>query len=178
MENLINTMSNKAVRESLLLKPQKFLFTLIETKLTAFFKINPKQCLENCGQETSTCSKLENSLVLLERTGFMTESSINAFLFKLLPLSPTWVRGFLLNDEGFKIWTEDRDITQVKSAALNLKSLELGADLLQAVDDILDHDVLQGQEGQPGPVTEHPRVQRSRVVTPEEHCLEVGAAIG
>ena len=99
----------------------------------------------------------------------MTESSIiNAFLFKLLPLtlSPTWVRGFLLNDEGFKIWTEDRDITQVKSAALNLKSLELGADLLQAVDDVLDHDVLKGQEGEPGPVTEHPGVQRSRIVAP------------
>ena len=56
------------------------MFTLIETKLTAFFKMNPKQCFENWGQETSTCSRPENSLVLLERTGFMTKSSNNAFV--------------------------------------------------------------------------------------------------
>lgn len=90
----------------------------------------------------------------------------------------TWVRGFLLNDEGFKIWTEDRDITQVESAALDLEALELRADLLEAVDDVLDHDVLQGEEGQPGPVPEHAGIQRSRVVAPEEHCLEVGTAVG
>ena len=44
---------------------------------------------------------------------------------EIVDISPTWVRGFLLNDEGFKIWTEDRNITQVKPAALNLESLEL-----------------------------------------------------
>ena len=43
--------------------------------------MNPKQCFENWGQETSTCSRPENSLVLLERTGFMTKSSNNAFVW-------------------------------------------------------------------------------------------------
>ena len=97
---------------------------------------------------------------------------------KLLILSPTWVRGFLLNDEGFKIWTEDCDITQVKSAALNLKSFELWADLLEAVDDVLDHDVLQGEEGELRPVAEHTRIQGPRVVAPQEHRLKVGTAVG
>lgn len=83
-----------------------------------------------------------------------------------------------MNDEGFKIWTEDRDITQVKSAALNLETLELRADLLETVDDVLDHDVLQGEEGEPRPVAEHAGVERARVVTAEKHCLEVGTAVG
>ena len=83
-----------------------------------------------------------------------------------------------MNDEGFKIWTEDRDITQVKSAALDLEALELRADLLETVDDVLDHDVLQGEEGEPGPMTEHTGVEGARVVTPEKHCLEVGTAVG
>ena len=53
--------------------------TLIETKLTAFFKMNPKQCLENWGHETSTCSRWANNRVLLERTGFITKIELDIF---------------------------------------------------------------------------------------------------
>ena len=53
--------------------------TLIETKLMAFFKMNPKQCLENWGHETSTCSRWANNRVLLERTGFMTKIELDIF---------------------------------------------------------------------------------------------------
>ena len=52
------------------------------------------------------------------------------------------------------------------------------ADLLETVDDVLDHDVLQGEEGEAGPVAGHAGGQRPRVVTPEKHRLEVGAAVG
>ena len=47
--------------------------TFMETRLTEFFKMKPKQCFENWGQETSTCSSWANNLVLLDLTGFITE---------------------------------------------------------------------------------------------------------
>ena len=55
-------------------------FTLIETRLIAFFRIKPKHCLENWGQETSTCSSCENSLDFMLRTWLITE--IKMFIIK------------------------------------------------------------------------------------------------
>ena len=61
---------------------------------------------------------------------------------------------------------------------MDLEALELGADLLQAVDDILNHDVLQGEETEPRPVSEDPGVEVARVVTAEKHRLQVGTTVG
>ena len=60
---------------------------------------------------------------------------------------------------------------------MDLEALELGADLLQAVDDILNHDVLQGEETEPRPVSEDPRVEVARVVTAEKHRLQIRTAV-
>ena len=46
------------------------------------------------------------------------------------------------------------------------------------MDDVLDHDVLQGEEAEPWPVSEDPGVKVARVVTPEKHRLQVGTTVG
>ena len=61
---------------------------------------------------------------------------------------------------------------------MDLESSELGADLLQAEDDVLDHDVLQGEEAEPRPVSEDPGVEVARIVTAEKHGLQVGTTVG
>ena len=61
---------------------------------------------------------------------------------------------------------------------MDLESPELGAHLLQAVDDIFYHDVLQGEEAEPRPVSEDPGVEVARIVTAEKHRLQVGTTVG
>ena len=154
-------------------------FTLIETRLTAFFRINPKHCLENWGQETSTCSSCENSLDFMLRTWLTTKIKMLIIKGK----GSDWIRltgvgSFLLNDQRLEARTQRGDVTQVKTITLDLESPELSADLLQAVDDILHHDVLQGEEAEPWPVSEDPGVEVSRIVTAEKHCLQVRTTVG
>ena len=45
------------------------------------------------------------------------------------------------------------------------------------MDNVLDHDVLEGEEGEFGPVPEHAGVEAARVVAAEEHRLQVRAAV-
>ena len=45
------------------------------------------------------------------------------------------------------------------------------------MDNVLDHDVLEGEEGELGPVPEHAGVEAARVVAAEEHRLQVRAAV-
>ena len=44
--------------------------------------------------------------------------------------------------------------------------------------DVLDHDVLQGEEGEVWPVSEDAGVEAAGIVATQEHCLEVGTAVG
>ena len=89
----------------------------------------------------------------------------------------TGVGSFLLNDQRLEAGTERGYVTQIKTIALDLQSSKLGADLLQAVDDVLHHDVLQGEEAQPGPVSEHSGVEAPRIVATEKHGLQVRTAV-
>ena len=90
----------------------------------------------------------------------------------------TGVGSFLLNDQRLEARTQRGDVTQVKTITLDLESPELSADLLQAVDDILHHDVLQGEEAEPRPVSEDPGVEIAGIVTAEKHRLQVGTTVG
>lgn len=70
------------------------------------------------------------------------------------------------------------DVREVESTALDLEAPQLAADLLQAVHDVLHHDVLEGEEGEAGPVAEDAAVEAPGVVGAEEHGLQVRAAVG
>ena len=74
--------------------------------------------------------------------------------------------------------TKNGDVTEIEAIALDLETAQLAAHLLQAVDDVLHHDVLQGEEGEARPVAEHARVEAAGVVAAEEHRLQVRAAVG
>ena len=99
-------------------------------------------------------------------------------VLRILVFRFTWIRSFFLNNEGFEIWTKYSNITEVKTTALNLESPELRANLLEAVDNVLHHDVLQGQEGKSWPVSEHSRIETAGIVTAQEHRLQVGTTVG
>ena len=90
----------------------------------------------------------------------------------------TWIWSLFLYDEGFQIWTKYSNITEVKTTALNLESSQLGSDLLEAVDDVLHHDILQGEEGKSWPVPEHSRIETSGIVAAKEHCFQIRTTIG
>ena len=60
---------------------------------------------------------------------------------------------------------------------MDLEASELSADLLEAGGDVLNHDVLQREEAQSGPVSEHTGVEAPRVVAAEKHGLQVWTAV-
>ena len=49
---------------------------------------------------------------------------------------------------------------------------------LQTVNDVFDHDVLQGEIWKPGPMLENPGVEAAGIVASEEHCLKIRTTIG
>lgn len=49
---------------------------------------------------------------------------------------------------------------------------------LKAMNDVLHHDILQGEKCEMWPVSEDARVEAARIVAPQEHGLEVGTTVG
>ena len=88
-----------------------FWLTFIDKRLTAFLRIKPKFCFENCGLETSTCSNRENNLVLLDLTGLMTKIESRVIFRDFVEKFLTRIWSLLLNYEGFEIWTQYCNIT-------------------------------------------------------------------
>ena len=46
------------------------------------------------------------------------------------------------------------------------------------MNNVLHHDVLQGEEGEPGPVSEDRGVEAAGVVAAQEHGLQVWTTVG
>ena len=62
--------------------------------------------------------------------------------------------------------------------SVNSINIELDNMYLQTMNDVLHHDVLEGEKGKPGPMLKNTGVEAAGIVASEKHRLKVRTTIG